>query len=437
MSKINSNKIVTILRKKFEQNELTKADFVDLFNLSGPDKSVLLEDLNFVKLIYEFQHIIYDDSGVYEEVNKFIDENEHLLKSKIVPIIINKLESENMEEIFKVWDYKYLFKLSKKEIIALFEEHGLILIDSILKALHFIAYEQKKYEFDHEIEIIPVEYSGYQIKYKFDEIGIVPREIVRPIIFKIIKKQELTSLVPLLAAYFLHYLETSDMRELIIEENNGFFNNIIKILGDYQDELYYCNDSFYIGHLKFFEICRSIDKNILTSLMFTVMNDDSITNYYSIIKERLIRKFAHTDLIEILESLNIKHIKAFLISVSKAVNYFEASDGYTFNKAFRYIVKLEKYFTKSLKESIVKVVKESEPESVYLDDKLLRKTWDLPLNMGKIGWLRNLELDQLEELLPVISSKYKDKDIENHVKTEFFYLIKEVKNNINDLRKTT
>lgn len=62
--------------------------------------------------------------------------------------------------------YFGLYKLERENLIALIKEHGVILVESILKSLHFIAYEQRKHEFDSESEIIPVEYKKTNIEYK-------------------------------------------------------------------------------------------------------------------------------------------------------------------------------------------------------------------------------------------------------------------------------
>ncbi|KKK42875.1 hypothetical protein LCGC14_1101380 [marine sediment metagenome] len=343
------------------------------------------------------------------------------LKSEIkacaeVSRIVNLLETRDLKRIFKIWEKEYLYKLEKEDLINLFKEYGAELIEGILRSLHFIAYEQRK-QFDSELEIIPVEYKK--------------KDIIRGYIIQIIKKQDLTSLVPLLSAYFFHYLEPNDIQMLINDEESGFFKNTIWILGDYHDELYYYNDEFYIGHLEFFKICKLIDKNRLKSLLLTVITNDSVSNYGPIIEEGLIRKFTPFELIEILEHLDINRLKAFLISITQAVRYFEEFDGYESKKAFRYVINLESYLSKSIKKSIVTIIKESEPEPEYMvDGKLIRKTWFLPLNLGKLGWFRHLALSQLEELLVIIKEKYREKSIEIWDKREFRIVITNIKRSI-------
>ncbi len=92
----------------------------------------------------------------------------------------------------------------------------------------------------------------------------------------------------------------------------------------------------------------------------SVITDDSITNYNSIIKEGLISKFSHSELIEILESLDSERLKAFLISITDAVGYFEEFNDYETGKSFRYIVNLEKFLSNSLKVTMVNIIKNSE-----------------------------------------------------------------------------
>ena len=397
--------------------------------------SLLMEEQKFVELI-----IIYDrywhDSYESKSFHEFCRKNKQLINSQIKKVIINKLESGKCEEIFRLWDLGYLSKLEKEDLIQLFNEHGDNLIESILKSLHFIAYEQKKHKFDSEIDIVPVEYEKTIIEYEYKRIDIIPRDLIKEIIIEIIKKQDFTSLVPLLAAYFLHYLEPIDIQKLINDEESGFFKNIIRILGNYHDELYYYNDDFYIGHLEFFKMCKLIDKNHLKSLLLSVIIDDSFVNYGSIFEEGLIRKFNPSELIEILEHLDREKFKAFLISLTEAVRYFEEFDDYESKKSYRYIVDLEDYLSKSLKESIVNIIKESEPESVYISNcKLIKKTWYLPLNLGKLGWFRHLKLRQLKVLLTTIKEKYRDKDIENWEKTEFRIVINNIRKTIRDFHE--
>ena len=363
--------------KKGDEKEIKILFLLDFFDfLNKEEISIMMEDLSFVDLICKLKRNSWDSQEA-DKIHEFFREYKPLISSSLKSIIIKKLENRNLEEIFKIWDYGYLYELEEEDLINLFTENGVNLIESILKSLHFIAYEQKKYRFDSEIGIIPSDYKEIGGIYK--HIDKVDKNLIKEQVVKIIKKQDFKSLVPIVGAYFLNSLEPKDIQELIMDKENGFFKNIIKVLGDYDDELHYYNDDFYIGHLKFFEICKSLNKDVIKYLNFSVINDSLIANYESIIEEGLFEKFSYSELIQILDNLNIERLEVFLISLTEAFIYFEEVVSQESCDSQVYFRNLGKSLTKSLKKRIIKIFKNSKFSPIYFSsvaENFLINIWD-------------------------------------------------------------
>ncbi len=380
VSKSLSNKIGEKIKetvKKGDEKEIKILFLLELFDyLNKEEISIMMEDLKFVELIYKLNRYSRD-SHEADKIHEFFRKYKPLISSPLKSIIINKLKSKNLGEIFKIWDYGYLYELEEGDLKNLFTEHGVNLIECILKSLHFIAYEQKKYEFHSQIGIIPRDYKVLGGTYK--RVDKVDRNLIKEQVVRIIKKQDLKSLVPLVGAYFLNSLGAEDIQDLIMDKENGFFKNIIKVLGDYNDELYYYNDDFYIGHLKFFEICKSLNEDVIKYLNFSVINDSLIANYESIIEEGLLEKFSYSELIQVLDNLNIERLEAFLISLTEAFRYFEEIVSHESSRSMAYFRNLGKSLTNSLKEKIIKIFKNSKFSPIYFSivaESFLINIWD-------------------------------------------------------------
>lgn len=363
--------------KKGDEKEIKILFLLEFFDyLNKEEISIMMEDLKFVELICKLNRNSWD-SHEADKIHEFFRKYKPLISLPLKSIIINKLENKNWGEIFKIWDYGYLYELEEGDLNNLFAEHGVSLIECILKSLHFIAYEQKQYRFDSQIGIIPSDYKELGGVYK--HIDKVDKNLIKEQVVEIIKKQDLKSLVPLVGAYFLNSLEPKDIQELILDKENGFFKNIIKVLGDYDDELYYYNDDFYISHLKFFEICKSLNEDVIKYLNLSVINDRLITNYESIITEGLIEKFSYSELIRILDILNIERLEAFLISLTEAFRYFEEIICHESSRSMMYFRNLGKSLTNSLKEKIIQIFKNSKFSPIYFSivaESFLINIWD-------------------------------------------------------------
>lgn len=327
----------------------------NLMRYLNPEDIETLSDEILVKLMEISDRLRWEYRDYSNELSKEFSE---IISKTLKHYIIHILETKDFDEIFKIWDKGYLYELEKEDLIDLFTENGRFLIEHILKSLHYIAYEQKKHRFDSGIGIIPIEHiypSGY-----LEKNYIVPKDMVKGYIIEIIKKQDLTSLVPLLASYFLDYLEPSDILNLIADKKSSFFKNVIKILGDHREELHYYNEDFFLEHLKFFEEIKSLNKAEIKELTLSVINDESITNYKSIFEEGLIIKFNYSELIDILENLSSERLKIFFLSLSEAFEYLEGYDEFNFHSTSQYLKGLGASLTDSLRETFIRIFGKSE-----------------------------------------------------------------------------
>ena len=409
---INGSKVVHII----ENNDQTDIEtHIKLGYLSLLSESQIISLLDRDELI--FSNIILRwgtlDSTLSLMVEQFLEQKNEIISEYIRNKWIEAFKSANLEVLFRVWHKFWLGHCNEKDFLEIIENPEINFLQDLLLAFHHFGYKKDYY---HDYVVVPL------FPEKLEELT---HKKLKNQVFKIARKNDIVYFGPLLGTHLLKYLDSEDIRKLIIDEGSGFFKNVIQILGGDQDELYYYDESFHIGKFGFFNICRSIENNILKSLIISVMIDEFISTYSSIIEEELIRTFSYLELTEILSSLPKNRFKAFINSIVEIVessiwwyNDFET------NESIQYIIKLEKFLTKPLKETIVDMILKSN----------FRKSSDLLLNLGKVGWFKQLELEQLKLILK-LTNYHKNKSINKGDKADLGIIINDLKNlikNFND-----
>ena len=251
-------------------------------------------------------------------------------------------------------------------------------------------------------------------------------------VLNLIQNRKYKKLIPFLMSDFREVFSVQEMKLLIIDEESEFFKAIITIFSKHLDENYDYDEEIFIEDLSFLSICNNLEKHRIQSLCLSVMTDPSITNYFQLIEQGLLLKFSLDELIEILESFDINRFEAFLQSVSEATQHLMEFDEYQEGRTFLLLVQLGENLSKSLKTNIVEVISRSKPQTTYLEDKFLRKDWDLPLNLGILGWFKDLNSEQLQNLITHLKSNYRDKTIDSWVRMQFRLSIKKLKTQLKE-----
>jgi len=243
-------------------------------------------------------------------------------------------------------------------------------------------------------------------------------------VFDLIRNKKYKKLIPLLVNDFQGVFSTQEMKYFIVDEDSGFFKAVITSIGKYLDEIYDYEENFNIESLRFMSICDSLEGPRIQSLCLSVMTDKSINNYSPLIEQGFLLKFTLDELLEILESFDKNRLLAFLQSVNNAIRYFSEIDGYQDDETFRLLNLLGKNLPESLKTTMIQMITSSKPQPVYLGKMLIYRSWDLPLNLDKIGWFKELNLEQLQMLIYHLKSNYRDKIMDSSERRSFRFLIK-------------
>lgn len=242
----------------------------------------------------------------------------------------------------------------------------------------------------------------------------------------LIQNKKYKKLIPFLMNDFQEIFSKQEMKLLIMDEESEFFKTIIIMFSNYLDEISDFDEDIFIEDLSFLSICKTLENIRIQSLCLSVMTDPSIDNYFPLIEQGFLLNFSWDELIEILESFDIKHFEVFLQSVSKAVDHLMEFDKYQEGDTFSLLVQVGKNLSESLKINMIKVITRSKPQSIYLDGKLLRKVWELPLILEVLGWFIDLNPEQLQNLITHLKASYRDKTIHSWVRREFRLTIKEL-----------
>ncbi len=246
----------------------------------------------------------------------------------------------------------------------------------------------------------------------------------------LIQNRKFKKLIPFLVSDFKEIFSKQEMKLLIMDEESNFFKTIVTFFGKHLDESY--DEDVFIEDLSFLSICNSLENNRIQSLCLSVMTDISINNYFPLIEEGFLLKFSLDELIEILESFDINRFEAFLQSVSEAIKHLMEFHEWEKGDTFLLLVQLGKNLSESLKAHMIEAIIGSKPQPIYLDDKLLRKNWDLPLVLEILGWFNDLNSEQLQNIITHLKANYRNKTMNSFVRMQFRLSIKHLKNQLEE-----
>jgi hypothetical protein len=243
-------------------------------------------------------------------------------------------------------------------------------------------------------------------------------------VVNLIHHKDYKKLIPFVATDFEGIFKQYELEDLIKDQESGFFKTYIMILSEYLDELEDYYDEHDVEYSIFFDICDMFSNTIKQSLALSIMTDPSVNNYSALNKNGFLLNFDFEEILEILESFDAKQCEAFLNSVNHAINQFMLYGGYDKSEQFLYLVELGQYLPKAFKDIMVQAIISSKPESVSFEDEIIRKQWDLPLNLETIAWLCDLEEIHYQKLIEHIKKNFKDKQIEQDTKPRFRVLLR-------------
>ncbi len=251
-------------------------------------------------------------------------------------------------------------------------------------------------------------------------------------VLNLIQNRKYKKLIPFLMNDFQGIISKQEMKLLIVDQESEFFKTIVIMFSNFLDEISDYDEDILIEDLSFLSICKTLKETQIQSLCLIVMTDPSINNYFPLIEQGFLLNFSWDELIEILESFDINRFEAFLQSVSKAVDHLIEFDKYQEGDTFLFLVQLGKNLSESLKSNMIKVIIRSKPQPIYLDGKLLRKDWRLPLILEVLRWFIDLNSEQLQNLITHLKANYRDKTINSWVRREFRLTIKELKTRLKE-----
>jgi len=249
-------------------------------------------------------------------------------------------------------------------------------------------------------------------------------------VLNLIHKKKYKKLIPFLLNDFKEIFSKQEMKLLIMDEESNFFKTIIKIFGNHLDDD--CDEDIFIEDLSFLSISNTLENTRIQPLCLSVMTDPSITNYFPLIEEGFLLKFSLEELLEILESFDINRFEAFLKSVCEAIKHLMEFHEWEKGDTFLLLVQIGKNLSESLKTHMIETIIRSKPQITYLDDKLLRKDWNLPLVLEILGWFNDLNSEQLQSIITHLKVNYRDKAMDSFDRMQFRLSIKRLKTQLKE-----
>lgn len=236
---ILSQKIINIVKREKinEIKSVIKLGFIDYIEEKEIDK-LFTESKTLFLLIFEEDYNQKDD--LYKKIEDLKKKYEPLTTQARKDMIITTLKENDIKKVFKrLWDKWWFNSLTIEDFIELVDNPELELLESLLKSVHYEAFEKK---YDHtcaEFPLLPERFLREA------------RESLKVHVFRIIKKKEMDTFVPLLGNALLDLLNTNEILRLVQDPNYFFIESLKNALENHDHELYYFRESFDVWLIQF------------------------------------------------------------------------------------------------------------------------------------------------------------------------------------------
>ncbi len=229
-----------------------KAGVMNIINRNKENEIELLIKLGFLKFLDDdmlndllketdsiFSNMIlrrgYMDNIISRNIQEFLKSNKQFISQLTLEKLKVVLKSTNLKEVFKLWEYGWLSKISDQELCNLLDQNELLLFDKLLKAVHIHGYEQN---YDHTCALFPL--LG-----NFTKMSSKKRDALKPNVINVIRSGNMDAIIPLVGSHYLEILDVNELTELIEDSDVRLLDILTKASKDHDSELYYYNEQFF------------------------------------------------------------------------------------------------------------------------------------------------------------------------------------------------